>query len=301
MRKSRALSFILLAGLSVSTLTACGGSGVKNLAATCESLRKNLSDFVTNASIGRELYYDGDSVAMLLGDVTRQNNKEFIYENFPFMKDYSITSIQSGEYQKGVNDSQIQAAVHVFESTPNPIVLTDKDSELIESSDDPYTEIIEPKVLRVIGDAYSDEGCAGLDATNGLDDDFLSDERRTVPALYENMLEAAEDSVGHLLGILLCERDGKIDDEKCDTEDFELTYTDPSTLPPTPEELEILDERRQEAEREAQNPSTPSYSNVSPLQLCSSAGVVVQTENYGQLTCGFMWVNRVRTLVWMRS
>ena len=301
MRKSRTLSFILLSALSISTLTACGGASVENLEATCESLRKNMSDFVTNASVGRDLYYDGDSVAMLLGEETRQNNKKFIYQNFPFMKDYSIASIQSGEYQKGLNDSQIQAAIYLFSSTPNPIVLTDEDKELIKTSDDPYTEIVEPKVIRVIGDAYSDEGCAGLDTANGLDDDFLADERRTVPALYENMQDAAKDSVGHLLGILLCERDGKIDEEKCDTEDFEFTYTDPSTLPPTPEELEILAEREQDAEREAQNPSTPSYSNASPLQLCSSLGAVVQTENYGQLTCGFMWVNRVRALVWMRS
>lgn len=300
MRKSRTLSFILLSALSISTLTACGAS-VENLEATCDSLRKNMPDFVTNASVGRDLYYDGDSVAMLLGDETRQNNKKFIYQNFPFMKDYSIPSLQSGEYQKGLNDSQIQAAIHLFSSTPNPIVLTDEDKELIKTSDDPYTEIIEPKVIRVIGDAYSDEGCAGLDKINGLDDDFLADERRTVPALYENMQDAAKDSVGHLLGILLCERDGKIDDEKCDTEEFEFTYTDPSTLPPTPEELEILEERREEADRESQNPSTPSYSNATPLQLCSSAGAVVQTESYGQLTCGFMWVNRVRTLVWMRS
>jgi len=300
-KKSRLLGFSLITALSISTLTACGGSGVKNLAATCESLRKNMSDFVTDASIGRDLYKDGESVAMLLGDETRKNNKEFIYQNFPFMKDYSIASIQGGEYQKGVNDSQIQAAIYVFSSTPNPIVLTDKDKEQIEISDDPYTEIIEPKVIRVIGAAYSDEGCAGLDVANGLDDDFLSDERRTVPALYENMRAAAEDSVEHLLGILLCERDGKIDDEKCDTEDFELTYTDPSTLPPTPEELEILEERRQDAEREAESPSAPSYSSASPLQLCSSAGAVVQTEKYGTLTCGFLWVNRVRTLVWMRS
>ena len=300
-KKSRLLGFSLITALSISTLTACGGSGVKNLAATCESLRKNMSDFVTDASIGRDLYKDGESVAMLLGDETRKNNKEFIYQNFPFMKDYSIASIQGGEYQKGVNDSQIQAAIYVFSSTPNPIVLTDKDKEQIEISDDPYTEIIEPKVIRVIGAAYSDEGCAGLDVANGLDDDFLSDVRRTVPALYENMRAAAEDSVEHLLGILLCERDGKIDDEKCDTEDFELTYTDPSTLPPTPEELEILEERRQDAEREAESPSAPSYSSASPLQLCSSAGAVVQTEKYGTLTCGFLWVNRVRTLVWMRS
>ena len=238
---------------------------------------------------------------MLLGEETRQNNKKFIYQNFPFMKDYSIASIQSGEYEKGVNNSQIQAAIHIFSATPNPIVLTDEDKELIKASDDPYTEIIEPKVIRVIGDAYSDKGCAGLDAANGLDDDFLGDERRTVSALYENMQEAADDSVEHLLGILLCERDGKIDEEKCDTEDFEMPYTDPSLLPPSPEELEILEERRQDAERESQNPSTPSYSNASPFQLCSSLGAVVQTESYGQLTCTYARVNRIRALVWMRS
>ena len=170
----------------------------------------------------------------------------------------------------------------------------------MKTSDDPYTEIVEPKVIRVIGDAYSDEGCAGLDTANGLDDDFLADERRTVPALYENMQEAAEDSVDHLLGILLCERDGKVEDRECEAEDFEFTY---STTPsePTPEELEILEERRQDAERDAQNPSTPSYSSASPLQLCGSLGAVVQTESYGELTCKYVWVNRVRALVWMRS
>jgi len=298
MGKSKILGFILLAGLSISTLTACGGQSVENLAATCESLRSNMSSFVK----GTDLYYNGDSVAILLGEQTRQDNKKFIYQNFPFMKDYSIASIQSGTYKKGVNDSQIQAAIHVFASTPNPIVLTDKEKEQIEASDDPYTEIVEPKVIRVIGDSYSDKGCAGLDATNDLDDDFLLDERRTVSALYENMLATAGDSVGHLLGILLCERDGKIGGEKCDAEDWEHTYTDPSLAEPTPEELEILEERRQSNEKEAQKPSSPSVnSNVTPLQLCSSLGAVVQTENYGQLTCKYVLINLLRTLAWMRG
>lgn len=302
MRKSRILTFILLAGLSASTLTACGGQGVENLAATCETLRNNLSSFVTNASVGRDLYYDGDSVAMLLGDQTRQNNKKFIYQNFPFMKDYSIEDIQSGKYEKGLNDSQIQAAIHFFASTPNPIVFSDEEKEQIEASSDPYTEIVEPKVIRVIGDAYSDEGCAGLDAAKGLDDDFLSDQRRTVPALYENMLEAAGDSAGHLLGILLCERDGKIDGEKCDTKDFEMPYTDPSLSEPTPEELEILAEREAQAERDAQAPSNSApTSNVKAGQICTSLGAMVETEDYGSLTCKFVWVGKIRALMWMRS
>jgi hypothetical protein len=245
------------------------------------------------------LYYDGDAVAILLGEETRQDNKKFIHQNFPFMKDYSIASIQSGKYQKGVNNSQIQAAIHFFASTPNPIVLTDKDKEQIEASDDPYTEIIEPKVIRVIGDRYSDKGCAGLDTINGLDDDFLLDQRRTVSALYENMLETADDSVGHLLGILLCERDGRIVDEKCDTEDFEYTYT--SSSEPTPEEIAILAERKAQGKRDAQAPSNSGgSSSVTPGQGCSSLGATVQTDSYGTLTCKLVILNRIKAFVWMR-
>ena len=295
MKNSRLLSFALLAGLSLSTLTACGGPRVENLEATCETLRNQMKPFETIAMIERDLYYDGDSVAMLLGTETRAENKRFIYQSFPFMKEYTIEGLQNGEYEKGLKNYQVQAAIQLFASTPNPIVLTDEEKVTLEASSDPYTEIIEPKVIRVMGEPYSDDGCDGLDRANDVDYELLIDE------LYEDTQSAVEDSVGHLLGILLCERDGKIDEEKCDTEDFEMPYTDPSLLPPSPEELEILEERRQDAERESQNPSTPSYSNASPFQLCSSLGAVVQTESYGQLTCIYARVNRITALVWMRS
>jgi hypothetical protein len=294
-KNSRLLNFALLGALSLSTLTACGGPSVENLEATCETLRTQMKPFETIAMIERDLYYAGDSVAMLLGTETRAENKRFIYQSFPFMKEYTIEGLQNGEYEKGLKNYQVQAAIHLFASTPNPIVLTDEEKVALEASSDPYTEIIEPKVIRVMGEPYSDDGCDGLDRTNDVEYEFLIDK------LYEDTQSAVEDSVEHLLGILLCERDGKIGDEKCDTEDFEYTYTDPSTLPPSPEELEILEERRQDAERESQKPSTPSYSNASPFQLCSSLGAVVQTESYGQLTCTYARVNRVRALVWMRS
>jgi hypothetical protein len=294
-KNSRLLSFALLAALSLSTLTACGGPRVENLEATCETLRNQMKPFETIAMIERDLYYDGDSVAMLLGTETRAENKRFIYQSFPFMKEYTIEGLQNGEYEKGLKNYQVQAAIQLFASTPNPIVLTDEEKVTLEASSDPYTEIIEPKVIRVMGEPYSDDGCDGLDRANDVDYELLIDK------LYEDTQSAVEDSVGHLLGILLCERDGKIDEEKCDTEDFEMPYTDPSLLPPSPEELEILEERRQDAERESQNPSTPSYSSASPFQLCSSLGAVVQTESYGQLTCTYARVNRITALVWMRS
>lgn len=295
MRNSRTLKFIFISALSISTLTACGGPSVENLEATCETLRTQMKPYETIAMLERDLYYDGDSVAMLLGTETRADNKRFIYESFPFMKEYTIEGLQSGEYEKGLKNYQVQAAIQLFASTPNPIVLTDEEKVALEASSDPYTEIIEPKVIRVMGEPYSDDGCDGLDRANDVDYELLIDN------LYEDTQSAVEDSVGHLLGILLCERDGKIDDEKCDTEDFEYTYTDPSLLPPSDEELEILAERQQDAERESQNPTTPTYSNASPFQLCGSLGAVVQTESYGELTCRFALLNRVRALVWMRS
>ena len=295
MRNSRTLKFIFISALSISTLTACGGPSVENLEATCETLRTQMKPYETIAMLERDLHKDGDSVAMLLGTETRADNKRFIYESFPFMKEYTIEGLQSGEYEKGLKNYQVQAAIQLFASTPNPIVLTDEEKVALEASSDPYTEIIEPKVIRVMGEPYSDDGCDGLDRANDVDYELLIDN------LYEDTQSAVEDSVGHLLGILLCERDGKIDDEKCDTEDFEYTYTDPSLLPPSDEELEILAERQQDAERESQNPTTPTYSNASPFQLCGSLGAVVQTESYGELTCRFALLNRVRALVWMRS
>ena len=295
MRKSRLIHFILLAALALSTLTACGGKGVENLEATCNILREKMKPFEDIALLSRNLYYDGDSVAMLLGDETRADNKRFIYQSFPFMKSYTIDGIQNGEYEKGLKNYKIQTAIHIFESTPNPIVLTEKEKEAIETSDDPYTEIIEPKVLRVIGEAYSDEGCVGLDDINEVDYTYLID------GLYDDTQSAAEESVSHLLGILLCERDGKIDDTKCDTEDFKDTYVYTPSNELTEEEKEILAERERDAQSESQGSSESSgTSNVTPLQLCSSLGAVVQTENYGQLTCKLVWLNRIRTLVWMR-
>jgi hypothetical protein len=253
-----------------------------------------MTPFDQRKLLDQGIYYDGDSVARLLGVDTRTDNKWFIYRSFPFMEAYTIEGIQSFEYERGLKNYQVQTAIHFFASTPNPIVLTDEEKEAIELTIDPYTEIIEPKVLRILGKPYSDEGCQGLDRENNVDYDFLVDR------LYEDTQIAAEDSLNHLLAILLCERDGKIEDTDCTAEDFEYTYSD-SPVEPSKEELEILEGRRQDAEREAQKPSTPSYSSATPLQLCGSLGAVVQTESYGELTCKFVWLNRVKALVWMRS
>jgi hypothetical protein len=83
----------------------------------------------------------------------------------------------------------------------------------------------------------------------------------------------------------------------CANSDFEHTFSSTPSSELTEEEKQILAER----ERDSQDSSGSTvYSDVTPLQLCGSLGAVVQTENYGQLTCKYVLINRIRTLVWMR-
>jgi hypothetical protein len=83
----------------------------------------------------------------------------------------------------------------------------------------------------------------------------------------------------------------------CANSDFEYTFSPTPSDELTEEEKEILAER----ERDSQDSSGSTvYSDVTPLQLCGSLGAVVQTENYGQLTCKYVLINRLRTLAWMR-
>lgn len=91
--------------------------------------------------------------------------------------------------------------------------------------------------------------------------------------------------------------------DRCAGSDFDLSeYASTGSNVMTDEERAILEEREQAADREAQNPpSSNGNSNVSPGQVCGSLGSVVQTDSYGQLTCKFVWINRLRALVWMRS
>jgi hypothetical protein len=288
--------FTILPVMSSFVLVGCGEKQIENLALVCEQLRAELKPLENISLLDRKLYYDGDAVATLLGEESRTQNKRFIYEQFPFMKTYTIEGIQSGEYEKGLNDYRIQAVLHFFNQTSYPIVIETKDEELINNTpDDGYSEVVEPKIIKIIGESYSDSGCEGLDSNNDVD----FSER--VEELFADGLQAAEESKSHLLGILLCERDGKIEGTACDKFDFVLPEYVPSNEL-TEEEKAILAEREANAEREAQNPpSSVQNPNVTPGQICANFGQMVQTESYGSLTCKFVWLNKIRALIWMRS
>jgi hypothetical protein len=288
--------FTILPIMSSFVLVGCGEKQIENLALVCEQLRAELKPLENISLLDKKLYYDGDAVATLLGEVSRTQNKRFIYEQFPFMKTYTIEGIQSGEYEKGLNDFRIQAVLHFFNQTSHPIVIETKDEELINNTpDDGYSDVVEPKIIKIIGESYSDQGCEGLDSNN----DLGFSER--VGELFADGLQAAEESKSQLLGILLCERDGKIESTPCDKFDFVLPEYVPSNEL-TEEEKAILAEREANAEREDQNPSSSVQKpNVTPGQICTNFGQMVQTESYGSLTCKFVWLNKIRALIWMRS
>ena len=89
--------------------------------------------------------------------------------------------------------------------------------------------------------------------------------------------------------------------QRCAGSDFDSSkYATLGSNVVTDEERAILEERGLAAEREAQTPSS-EYSNVTPMQGCTSLGQVVQTQSYGQLTCKLILLNRIKALVWMRS
>ena len=89
--------------------------------------------------------------------------------------------------------------------------------------------------------------------------------------------------------------------QRCAGSDFDSSkYSTLGSNVVTDEERAILEERGLAAEREAQTPSS-EYSNVTPMQGCTSLGQVVQTQSYGQLTCKLVLMNRIKALVWMRS
>ena len=82
----------------------------------------------------------------------------------------------------------------------------DEEELISKTPEEGFTNVMEPKVLKIIGESYSDKGCVGLDYKNDVD------YSETVDGLFADGLQAASESKNHLLGILLCERDGKIED-----------------------------------------------------------------------------------------
>ena len=325
MRKVRTLIFILLSVLSISTLTACGliplSAAEQNYVDDCKKVQANFNDYI---KIQDEIYngdrdqprYEwtvwsgGSYLVTNAGQASRETASNFIKAKFPWI--YSATEnyfknmsrakfledspkFWTFDYESAVNEEffRMLAAGTNFEIT----------SDSLEKLQDEFYSIEVDQVFALYAPSDRFMNC---DEALGL-----KDEESFESLSNDYGLSSKAVNVGTVLevsiGLWGCEnlgvgytQYGKGWDN-CAKNDYVSDPSDyPTTYEPTPEELEILEERRQDAERESQNPA-PSYSSASPFQLCSSVGAVVQTESYGELTCKYAILNRVRALVWMRS
>jgi len=312
------LSLFLLSGCGLLPLSAAEQSYVDD----CKKVQANFNDYI---KIQDEIYngdrddpkYEwtvwagGSYLVTNAGQASRDTASNFIKAKFPWI--YSATEnffknmsraefledspkFWTFDYESAVNEDffRMLATGTNFEIT----------SDSLEKLQDEFYTIEVDKVFALYAPSDRFQNC---DEALGLKDEESFD---SLSNDYGLSSKAA--NVGTVLevsiGLWGCETFGVGYTEygkgwdKCAKYDYVMDESDyPTSYEPTPEELEILEERRQEAERESQNPSTPSYSSASPLQLCSSLGAVVQTESYGQLTCKYAFLNRVRALVWMRS
>jgi hypothetical protein len=312
------LSLFLLSGCGLLPLSAAEQSYVDD----CKKVQANFNDYI---KIQDEIYngdrddpkYEwtvwagGSYLVTNAGQASRDTASNFIKAKFPWI--YSATEnffknmsraefledspkFWTFDYESAVNEDffRMLATGTNFEIT----------SDSLEKLQDEFYTIEVDKVFALYAPSDRFQNC---DEALGLKDEESFD---SLSNDYGLSSKAA--NVGTVLevsiGLWGCETFGVGYTEygkgwdKCAKYDYVMDESDyPTSYEPTPEELEILEERRQEAERESQNPSTPSNSSASPLQLCSSLGAVVQTESYGQLTCKYAFLNRVRALVWMRS
>jgi hypothetical protein len=297
---SIALSMILIGGLLVS----CGASKEEiALKANCDRIFANLlaigdrPEVFPNSEVA-----DDDSVSLLLGVESRKDAEKKILAKFPFL-DEIIVGKEKGKQQI---DSYYYAGsifliAEALKGTDIEFPYSHEEMLSIATQDEGTRDVVSPLASKIFGNYMEPEnsqGCTLIDDIRAEEnpEGYTSDFNTSVA--FSRASDNYFDFAGFLQAIRNCEVSGWHMANKCERVDY---VSEPSTYTPsgelTDEEKQILADR----ERDSQEPSgSTGYSNVTPLQLCSSLGAVVQTENYGQLTCKFFFINRIRTLVWVR-
>ncbi len=294
------VSIVLLGGL----LTSCGASAEeKALKANCDKIFANLQKIGERPEVFEDSdVADGDSVALLLGEDSRNEAERKILAKFPFLDDI-IVGREKGKQQIDLYyyAGSIFLIAEAIKGTDIEFPYTREQMLDISTQENGWSDVVDPLANKIFGDYMESEvypGCVEIDQARKDEnpDDYLSNfETGTeFTRASSDYLDFAE----FLQAIRDCEISGWHVTNKCAKVDYvskPWTYTPSDEL--TEEEKQILAER----ERDNQGSSGSSgYSDVTPWQLCSSLGAVVQTENYGQLTCKYVFLNRIRTLAWVR-
>ena len=298
---SMALSIILIGGLLVS----CGASKEElALKANCDRIFDNLMAIGDRPEVfPSSEVADDDSVSLLLGVESRKVAERKILAKFPFL-DEIIVGKEKGKQQIDLYyyAGSIFLIAEALKGTDIEFPYSREEMLSIATQDEGWRDVVSPLASKIFGNYLEPEvpqGCTLIDDIRAEEnpEGYSSDFNTSVA--FSRASDDYIDFAGFLQAIRNCEVSGWHMTNKCEKVDY---VSKPSTYTPsdelTEEEKQILAER----ERDSQESSdSTGYSNVTPLQLCSSLGAVVQTENYGQLTCKYVLVNRIRTLVWMRS
>jgi hypothetical protein len=285
-------------------LTSCGASEEeKALKANCDRIFANLKAIGERPEIFEYSdVADGDSVALRFGEKTRKEVETKILAKFPFLDDI-IIGREKGKQQTDLYyyAGSIYLIPEALKGTDIEFPYSPEEMLAISTQEEGWRDVTSPLASKIFGNYLEPEnpqGCTLIDKAREEENkaDFLGNYNTSVE--FSRASDDYFDFAEFLQAIRNCEVSGWHMANKCAKVDY---VSKPSTYTPsdelTEEEKQILAER----ERDSQESSgSTEYSNVTPLQLCSSLGAVVQTANYGQLTCKFVLINRVRTLAWMR-
>lgn len=297
---SSSIAIALLGGL----LTSCGASEEeKVLKANCDRIFANLKAIGERPEIFE--YSDvanGDSIALRFGVETRKEIERKILVKFPFLDDI-IVGREEGKQQ--INSYYYAGSIFLIpealKGTNIEFPYSREQMLATATQENGWRDVVSPLASEIFGDYLEPEnpqGCTLIDNAREEENkaDFLGNYNTRVA--FSRASDDYFDFAEFLQAIRDCEVSGRHMANKCVKVDY---VSKPSTYIPsdelTEEEKAILAER----ERDSQGSSGSSgYSNVTPWQLCSSLGAVVQTESYGQLTCKYVILNRLRTLAWVR-
>ena len=295
-KRISAIAVIVLVG---GLLTSCGTDQAEAaLKANCDRIFSNLQEMRT-FSPGSD-YADEGYVARLLGEKTRKATEKNILAKYSFLDEIVVGKEKN---EQSIDPNFYAGAIFLIEQaligTDIEFPYTLAEMKDIASKENGSRDIVEPLGTKIFGDFMElkeHQGCALIDQKK----ENISSENNT-SVWFSRVRDLYIDLAKALQVIRNCEVSGWHKSDKCAKNDFKSgpdTYT-PSTEM-TDEERAILEERGQAAENEAQSPSN-QYSDVTPMQGCTSLGQVVQTQSYGQLTCKLVLLNRIKALVWMRS
>lgn len=311
---------ILLTGCSLLPLSADEQKYVDN----CQIVYGNYQEYVKlltkfyHAKF-RDPEYDwqfntGSTEVTIVGEASRDLTSAAIERQFPWIKELvdnyfkdiskkDFLEKDPGEFIEG--DLEYLAVEAFFVKMAIGTNFEIKKLDLKEVSDEYHY----PRIGRVFAKFSPSERFKNCDEAIGLDESSSMETQWDHYNLEGNSGVALFSVIDVSIGLWGCNKFGVgfvsygKGWDRCAGSDFDLSSiasTGSNVI--TEEERAILAEREADAEREAQNPSSSvETSNVTPGQICTQWGSVVQTDSYGQLTCKIVWLNKIKALVWMRS